>query len=221
MGGAPDRRQVNGGAVEISRLTATYGRVVAVHDASVTIAAGERVAVVGANGSGKSTLVRCLLGLHRGSAEGQVLVDGVEARTAAEWTTRRLQVAYVPQRPPLGRFPVQVREILASSGDATAAVEAARELGLGDLLTRPIDALSGGQVQRVFLARAIGSVGHGARVVAADEPTSALDFEGQAEVADHLMGLGVTTLVVTHDPSLAARCDRRLEMAGGVLREAP
>lgn len=210
----------SGSAVAFEGLTASYGRIVAVHDASVAIAPGEKVAIVGANGSGKSTLVRCLLGLHRGSASGRVTIDGAEARTATEWVARRRAVAYVPQRPPLGRFPVQVREILASSGDAAGAHDAADELGLGDLLTRPIDSLSGGQVQRVFLARALGSVAAGATVVAADEPTSALDFEGQAEVATLLLSQRVTTLVVTHDPTLADRCDRRIEMAGGALRVA-
>ncbi len=208
------------GRVEFRSLSAAYGGVEAVRSASLVVAPGERVAIVGANGSGKSTLLRCLLGLHRGSTRGDVLVDGTAAVSAAERDARRRAVAYVPQRPPHGRFPLRVGELVASSDAPTAAREAALLLGLGDLLRRPVDTLSGGQVQRAFLARAIGCVAAGAVVVAADEPTSALDFTGQAEVADVLLGLRVTTLIVTHDSAFAARCDRAVTMAAGELRAA-
>lgn len=209
------------GRIEFRDVTAHHGRVAAVVAASLTAAPGERVAVVGANGSGKSTLLRCLLSLHTGAMTGAVLLDGAPAATRAEVHARRALVAHMPQRPPLGRFPFQVGELLDSSGAGEAARAAARRLGVGDLLRRPIDTLSGGQVQRAFLARAIGCVAAGAIAVAADEPTSALDFEGQDEVAAVLLGLGVTTLLVTHDESLAARCDRRVTMAAGRLREDP
>lgn len=208
------------GTVDIDRLWARYGKVTALADVSLRVEAGERIAVIGANGSGKSTLVRCLLGLHRGEVRGTTAIDGQVADSAAAWARRRRVVTYVPQRPPLGKFPIQVRELLSSSGAPAAALDAAERLGLGTVLARPIDALSGGQVQRVFLARAMGAVAAGATVVAADEPTSALDFEGQAEVAAILLGLGATLVIVTHDLRLAQRCDRRVEMAGGVLREA-
>ena len=200
-------------------MTAAFGRVVAVRDAVLAVHPGERVAVVGANGSGKSTLLRCLLGLHRGRLDGEVLLDGVAARRAADLDQRRRLVAYVPQRPPHGRFPLRVGQLAASSGAPAAALEAAHRLGLGDLLQRPVDTLSGGQVQRAFLARAIGCVAAGAVAVAADEPTSALDFAGQEEVAEVLLELGVTTMIVTHDAGLAARCDRAVTMAAGELRE--
>ncbi|MBJ7456875.1 MAG: ATP-binding cassette domain-containing protein [Thermoleophilia bacterium] len=190
----------------------------AVDDVSLTVEPGSTLAVVGANGSGKSTLVRCLLGLHRGPVRGSVLVDGVEATSAAAWGMRRWSVAYVPQRPPVGRFPFPVGELLESSGALPEARAAAERLGLGGLMKRPIDTLSGGQVQRAFLARAIGCVAAGASVVAADEPTSALDFTGQDEVAAVLLSLPVTTLIVTHDVTLAERCDSRVTMAAGRLR---
>lgn len=82
-----------------------------------------------------------------------------------------------------------------------------------------MDTLSGGQLQRMYLARAIGCVAAGAQVLLADEPTAALDFAGQEEAADVLTGLPVTLVVVTHDRALAERCDRVLEMAAGRLRE--
>lgn len=209
----------SGGSVRFDAVTAHYGKVCAVDRATLHVGAGERVAVVGSNGSGKSTLLRCLLGLHRGRMTGTTALDGTVAEGAAAWTARRRLVAFVPQRPPVGRFPIQVGELLVSSGAPDAARAAAASLGLAALVARPVDRLSGGQVQRVFLARAIGCVAAGATVVAADEPTSALDFDGQAEVTERLLDLDATLLVVTHDARFADRCDRVAEMAGGVLRE--
>jgi ABC-type glutathione transport system ATPase component len=79
--------------------------------------------------------------------------------------------------------------------------------------------LSGGQLQRAYLARAIGQLSAGAQVLLADEPTSALDFAGQEVVAELLAGLEVTRLVISHDIAVVERAGRTLEMAGGRLRE--
>jgi ABC-type lipoprotein export system ATPase subunit len=95
----------------------------------------------------------------------------------------------------------------------------ATRLGVGEFVGRPLDTLSGGQLQRMHLARAAGCVAAGASVVLADEPTAALDFAGQEEAADVLTELPVTLIVVTHDRAMARRCDRVLEMAAGRLRE--
>lgn len=208
-----------GASVTFERVSAAYGPVAAVRDVSLVVEPGERLAVIGSNGSGKSTLLRCLLGLHRGLSSGTTAVDGEIAADGRAWAARRRRVAFVPQRPPAGRFPILVKELLASSGAPEAALSAAESLGLGDLTSRAVDRLSGGQVQRVFVARALGCVAAGADVLAADEPTSALDFDGQAEVAERLLGLPVTVILVTHDATFANRCDRRVEMAGGALRE--
>lgn len=208
-----------GARVTFDKLSAAYGPVPALREVSLAVEPGERLAVIGSNGSGKSTLLRCLLGLHRGASSGTTALDGQIAADGKAWAARRRRVAFVPQRPPAGRFPILVRELLASSGAAEAALSAAESLGLGDLTSRAVDRLSGGQVQRVFVARALGCVAAGADVLAADEPTSALDFDGQAEVAERLLGLPVTVILVTHDAGFASRCDRRVEMAGGALRE--
>lgn len=208
-----------GAQVTFDRLSAAYGPVPAVRDVSLTVAGGEHLAVIGSNGSGKSTLLRCLLGLHRGAQSGTTAVDGHVAADGKAWAARRRRVAFVPQRPPAGRFPILVRELLASSGAPEAAMGAAELLGLADLTSRAVDRLSGGQVQRVFVARALGCVAAGADVLVADEPTSALDFEGQADVAGRLLALPITVILVTHDATFADRCDRRVEMADGTLRE--
>ncbi|MEV1011963.1 ABC transporter ATP-binding protein [Streptomyces sp. NPDC049881] len=189
----------------------------ALHRVHLNVAPGERIALTGTNGSGKSTLLRAVLGLHR-QAAGRITVGGREFTTAAERAWRRRMCAWVPQRPATGRFPLLARELLASSGDTTTARRAADTLGVGHLVDRPVDSLSGGQLQRVYLARAVGCVGAGAGVLLADEPTAALDFDGQGEAADLLLSLPVTALLVTHDRALAGRCDRVVEMAAGTLR---
>lgn len=220
MAGAHDsaRMRSDPASVAFSKVTAGYGATVALDDVSLAVEPGESVAIVGSNGSGKSTLIRCLLGLHR-SSSGQISVGGHQAQTRADWAERRRQVAYVPQRPATGRFPLLVHELLASSGAPDEAEAAATQLGIGHLLHRPLDTLSGGQLQRCVLARGVACTDAGATVLAADEPTSALDFDGQEQVAELLAGLHVTLIVVTHEQIVVDRCDRVVEMAGGRLRE--
>ncbi|GAA5613187.1 ABC transporter ATP-binding protein [Streptomyces platensis] len=195
-----------------------HGRLEAVSGVDLDVAAGERIALTGTNGSGKTTLLRAVLGLHR-QVDGEILVGRRGARSAAEWAWRRRACAWIPQRPAAGRFPLLARELLASSGAPDEAAAAAVRLGVGALGDRPLSSLSGGQLQRMHLARAVGCVAAGAGVLLADEPTAALDFAGQEEAAEVLTTLPVTVLVVTHDRAMAARCDRTLEMAAGRLRE--
>ncbi|MER7468081.1 ABC transporter ATP-binding protein [Streptomyces sp. NPDC097981] len=207
--------------VRMRGVACRHGRIEAVAGVELEIAAGERVALTGTNGSGKSTLLRAVLGLHR-QMTGSIEVGGRGTRTAAEWAWRRRACAWIPQKPATGRFPLLGRELLAAGAAGAAAreaVEAAERLGVAALADRPLHTLSGGQLQRMYLARAIGCVADSAGVLLADEPTAALDFAGQEEAADVLTSLPVTLIVVTHDRALAERCDRVLEMAAGRLRE--
>ncbi|MFN8632979.1 MAG: ATP-binding cassette domain-containing protein [Chloroflexota bacterium] len=203
--------------LELRHLICRYGSTVAVDDVSLAVECGEHVAMIGANGSGKSTILRAILGLHD-DVGGEIALDGTIAATFGAWAERRRRVAWMPQRQATGRFPLLVRELLASSGRLDAAMDAAERLGVGALQDRPLTTLSGGQLQRVFLSRALGCLANGAGLLLADEPTAALDFDTQAAVADLLGGLDTTVLVVTHDRAVAARCDRVVEMAGGRLR---
>ncbi|ARX87085.1 MULTISPECIES: ABC transporter ATP-binding protein [Streptomyces] len=204
--------------IRMRGVTCGHGRVVAVDDVHLEVAAGERVALTGTNGSGKSTLLRAVLGLHR-PASGSILVGGRGTASAADRGWRRRACAWVPQKPAAGRFPLLAGELLDSGGAPDEAAEAARGLGVDALRRQPLDTLSGGQLQRMYLARAIGCVAAGAGVLLADEPTAALDFAGQEEAAAALTALPVTLVVVTHDRALASRCDRVLDMAAGRLRE--
>ncbi len=204
--------------VRLRGVGCRHGRLEAVSGVDLDVSPGERVALTGTNGSGKTTLLRAVLGLHR-QTSGEILVGGRGCRTAAEWAWRRRACAWIPQRPAAGRFPLLARELLGSSGAPAEAARAAERLGVGGLADRPLSSLSGGQLQRMHLARAVGCVAAGAGVVLADEPTAALDFAGQEEAAEVLVSLPVTLLVVTHDRAMAERCDRVVEMAAGRLRE--
>ncbi|MFQ6326856.1 ABC transporter ATP-binding protein [Nocardia sp. CWNU-33] len=204
--------------LRLKGVSCRHGRVEVVSDIDLDVPAGQRVALTGTNGSGKTTLLRGVLGLHA-VVRGEVMVGGRGGHSAAEQTWRRRACAWIPQRPAAGRFPLLAGELLASSGSRGAAEAMADRLGVGALIDRPLDTLSGGQLQRMHLSRAVGCVATGAGVVLADEPTAALDFAGQEEAADVLAELPVTLVVVTHDRALARRCDRVLEMAAGRLRE--
>ena len=200
----------------LHEVAVSYGPVRAVDGVTLAVAADELVVVTGSNGSGKSSLIRAVLGLVP-LQHGRIQLAGVEARTRAEWRRRRQQAVYVPQRTAPGSFPLVVHELVDSGGGGPAGRAAAARLGIDDLLDRPVTTLSGGQLQRAYLARAVGALEHG-RVLLADEPTSALDFDGQADVAALLAELPGPRLVVSHDAAVVRRADRVLEMAGGRVR---
>lgn len=204
-------------SLHLRAVCCRYGRLPVVDGVDLRVEPGEHLAVTGTNGSGKSTLLRAVLGLHR-EVTGDIEVGGRAVRRAADWAVRRRQVAWMPQQRAAGRFPLLVGELLASSADAAAEGAAAR-LGLAGLLDRPLSSLSGGQLQRAYLARALGQVAAGAGVLLADEPTAALDFDGQEQVAGLLADAAVTVVVATHDRAVVGACDRVTEMAAGRLRE--
>lgn len=202
----------------LQQVSCWHGSNQVVNNVSLSVRAGQHVALIGGNGSGKSTLLRSILGLHHQTG-GQISLDGEVAQSSAQWQRRRSRIAYMPQRQSTGHFPLLVHELLASSGRMDEARSAAQVLDVWQFAHRPLHSLSGGQLQRAFLARAIGMLAGEAGLLIADEPTAALDFAGQAALADRLAALPVTVLVVTHDRAVAARCDRMVEMAGGQLRE--
>lgn len=201
------------GSVTVTGVSCLYGRHRVVREVSLDIAPGEHIAIIGANGSGKSTLLRTICGLHH-SYEGTIELDGVVVD--AKEAIRRC--AWVPQRQSPGRFPLRVSELLDSSGNSPAARSAAVALGLDGLIRRPLHTLSGGQLQRAFLARAMGSLAGGATVLIADEPSAALDFSGQAEIAEIIAAMDATVIVATHDRAVVNACHRSFEMAAGQIR---
>ncbi|MDX1269880.1 MAG: ABC transporter ATP-binding protein, partial [Oceanisphaera sp.] len=185
-------------------------------------------AIVGVSGSGKSTLLGMLAGLDRPSS-GEVLLAGTEI-TALDEEQRALlrgkQVGFVFQNFQLLPSLTALENVmlpLEVKGAKEPQVRAAQWLervGLAGRATHYPLQLSGGEQQRVAVARAFASE---APILFADEPTGNLDSRTGEKVADLLFSLnresGTTLVLVTHDPKLAARCDRQLEMEDGTLRE--
>ncbi|MFG2051010.1 metal ABC transporter ATP-binding protein [Micromonospora sp. NPDC048935] len=177
-------------------------------DISLTVTAGEVVAVLGANGSGKSTLIRAVLGLVPFSAGSVTLFDR-PLRRFRQWQ----RIGYVPQRLGAGGgVPATVREVVASGRLARrgvlrppgradrAAVDAALlAVGLADRAGDPVATLSGGQQQRTLIARALAGQ---PELLVLDEPTAGVDAASQEAFADALrdfVGGGGTVLLVAHE----------------------
>ncbi len=194
------------------------------HAVDLDVPAGQSVALLGPSGSGKSSLMAVLAGLERASA-GAVEVVGLDFTALDEDAlarARRGRIGIVLQAFHLlptmsARENVAVPMELAGMADAFARAEAElAAVGLGHRLDHRPAQLSGGEQQRVAIARALGPR---PPLVFADEPTGNLDSATGEAVMDLLFqrraAAGATLVVITHDPALAARCDRVLEMADG------
>ncbi len=214
--------------IEVESVSVAYGEgsVPVLSEASLSVDRGEFLALVGPNGAGKTTLLRTVNGLLAPDA-GRVLVDGddVVALSARE-TSRR--VATLPQETNLA-FAFDVREVVAMGRtpyrsrfgrpDDGDVVDAAMErAGIDHLADRPVDAVSGGERQRVLLARALAQE---TPVVLLDEPTASLDVNHQVETLElvrTLVASGRTVVAAIHDLDLAARyCDRMALLADGAI----
>jgi ABC-type lipoprotein export system ATPase subunit len=221
--------------VALERLGKTYApgtpaQVVALHDATTTIAAGEFVAITGASGSGKSTLMN-LLGCLDTASAGRCLIDGVDVATLDPEDRARLRlekIGFVFQG--FNLLPrMSARENvmlpLTYAGVPRAqriarAEEVLREVGLGDRMGHKPTELSGGQQQRVAIARAIVNR---PPLLLADEPTGALDSRTGEEILAlfaRLRAAGHTLVLITHDAQVAGHAERVLHMADGVLLES-
>jgi putative ABC transport system ATP-binding protein len=191
---------------------------------------GELVAVTGASGSGKSTLLNALGGLDRPSG-GQVLVDGTDLAQLPEPALAALRnrlIGFVFQQFNLLPRYNAVRNValpLVYAGWPRAEREQRAQallstLGLAEHRHKRPTQMSGGQQQRVAIARALAGR---PQLLLADEPTGALDSATSAEVISLLTGLqreqGITVIIVTHDPAVAARCPRRVRFADGHIVE--
>ncbi|MFC0528133.1 thiol reductant ABC exporter subunit CydD [Phytohabitans kaempferiae] len=223
----PERSGVAPGPVREVRLesvTVAYDRTVALKDVSLTIRAGERVAIIGPSGAGKSTLLGLLLGFVQ-PTEGRVLVDGVDLATL-DLDAWRERLAWVPQRAHLFAAsladnirlgapdaPDEAVRIAVKAAALDEVVEALPE-GLETVLGERGHGLSSGQRQRVALARAFI---RDAPILLLDEPTARLDGGSEAAVLDATRRLvaGRTALMVAHRPALLAEADRVIRVCEG------
>lgn len=203
--------------------------VEALREVTVDIRRGEHVAVVGRSGSGKSTLM-AILGLLDRPSSGSYELDGQETARMGDAARSRMRAAHVgfvfqsfhllPDRDVVENIALGMLYSGRSERDRrVTAIEVCDRVGLSHRATASVQNLSGGEQQRVAVARAIAG---GPDLLLADEPTGNLDPENAGEVLALLDGLradGTTVVVVTHDPAVAARAGRRLTMDAGLLHD--
>lgn len=207
--------------VEQSRLTV-------LDDVTLSIAAGESVAIVGPSGSGKTTLLLLLAGLDHPDS-GTIELEGtrlteLSADELANLRRDRMGIVFqsfhlIPSLTALGNVMLPL-EIAGDPQAETKAREVIERVGLGHRVSHYPAQLSGGEQQRVAIARALV---HEPALILADEPTGNLDKDTGQAITNLLFdlhsNLGSTLILVTHDASLASRCDRQLHLDSGALRE--
>ncbi len=210
-------------------LTSRAGPVAILRGIDLRVTTGEAVAVVGPSGSGKSTLLMVIAGLERATA-GRVEVVGADLGLLNEDGLARLRAAnigivfqsfhLVPTMTALENVALPL-EFLDHDDAFVAARAALAEVGLSHREAHFPGQLSGGEQQRVALARALAP---GPSLILADEPTGNLDLATGAQVMDLLFALkertGATLLLITHDRSLAKRCDRIVSVSDGRIVSA-
>jgi putative ABC transport system ATP-binding protein len=205
-----------------------HSRVSVLKDVNLDIQAGESVAVIGPSGSGKTTLLLLLAGLDHpdaGSIEIQgTRLDALSADELADLRRDRMGIVFqsfhlIPSLTALGNVTLPL-EIAGDPETDAKAKDILKRVGLDHRESHYPMQLSGGEQQRVAIARALV---HSPPLILADEPTGNLDKDTGSAISDLIFdlhdNLGSTLVLVTHDESLAARCDRQLRLDGGSLRE--
>ncbi len=186
--------------VEVQNLSFSYDYRPVLRNVSLSLESGDFLVVVGNNGSGKSTLIKCILGINR-VPDKKIYLDGMEINEFRKW----LRIGYVPQK--LDdfnyEFPITVNEIMHVSRYSKMRDEEKLALfdrmGILELQNENINTLSGGQLQRVFIARAM--VNHPDLLIL-DEPTAGIDSESEAKfyrIVNDLNDEGVTIILISHD----------------------
>ncbi|WP_048647305.1 ABC transporter ATP-binding protein [Nitratireductor soli] len=219
--------------IELEDLSLTLGEgassVHVLKGISLSVEPGQSTAIVGPSGSGKSTLLMVIAGLERidsGTIRvGGTVLNGLSEDAIAAFRGRTIGIVFqsfhlIPNMTALENVAVPLE--LAGHGDPFGAAEAElAAVGLSDRLTHYPGELSGGEQQRVAIARALAPR---PAILIADEPTGNLDQATGRQIADLLFAKaqerGTSLVLVTHDPSLAARCARQVSMRSGRIETA-
>ena len=201
----------NSSIIDISELDFAYRDALVLKDVTLRVEAGTTLGLIGPNGGGKTTLIRLLLGLLE-PTRGSIRFDGLPPLQAVR---RGDVIGYLPQNPatPDGRFPVSVRQVarlglVGKTGmlrgyrrdDLNFVDELLGMVGIADLAEAPLGMLSGGQLQRVLIARALAPR---PKILLLDEPTTGIDRVGQQQFLESIdqlkKRLGLTVVFVSHD----------------------
>ncbi|MEW5919620.1 MAG: ABC transporter ATP-binding protein [Bacillota bacterium] len=211
---------------EIKGISFSYNSKPVLQELSLTLNAGEILGLIGPNGSGKSTLLKCMDNILKPCA-GCILVDGKMLNEMKRETIAK-KIGFVPQREG-SRFPSTVFDAVLigrkphitwkpAEKDLKITTEIIKKLNISDIAMRDLDAISGGQRQKVFIARALVQE---PEILLLDEPTNNLDMRHQLEVLDIVKKqtqTGVSAVIAIHDLNLAGRyCDKLVMLYNGCI----
>jgi len=218
--------------IELTDVTKTYKlgdeTLNAVDDISLSIQAGDFVAITGTSGSGKTTLANIIGGLDRPTS-GSVIVDGSDLAKLRDQKLseyRNRHIGFVFQSFNLQGTQTALENVTlplifarqSSKARKARAIECLQAVGLGDRLKHQPSQLSGGQRQRVAIARALAIK---PSIIIADEPTGNLDSERGEEIMKLLKDLnkqGITLIIITHDANIARQADRIIQIHDGKVK---
>lgn len=212
--------------ITVKGLSFSYNSSPVLNDITLEVSEGEILGVIGPNGSGKSTLLKCVNRILKPEGES-ILLDGKAISSFSMSELARL-IGYVPQQEE-SRFPIKVFDAILmgrrpflnwkpSQNDLDKVVEIVEVLKLQDIAMRDIGSISGGERQKVIIARAMAQE---PGLLLLDEPTSNLDLRHQLEVMDIVESLaqkGTSSVVAIHDLNLAARyCSKLILLSEGTV----